>query len=128
MSRVKTPWMWTLLLAVTLSTIGVVVSAASDGRWKLGGDGTCVWDETDSGPDQCSPNPTGRWKLGGDGTCYWDAADSGPDQCSAAPAEAASLQSSQISSEQAGTKVDTASETDAGISPAAPTDPPSARR
>ena len=65
-------------------------AATSDGRWKLGGDGSCYWDPDDSGPDQCSPNQ-GRWKLGGDGSCYWDASDSGPNQCepaSAAPAEA----------------------------------------
>src|SRR5690242_16278263 len=32
-----------------------------DGRWKLGGDGSCFFDPDDSGPDQCSPN-LGRWK------------------------------------------------------------------
>ena len=53
---------------------------AQDGRWKVGGDGSCYFDPDDSGPDQCSPNP-GRWKLGGDGSCYWDPADSGPNQC-----------------------------------------------
>ena len=53
---------------------------AQDGRWKLGGDGSCYFDPDDSGPDQCSANP-GRWKLGGDGSCYWDPADSGPNQC-----------------------------------------------
>ena len=52
-----------------------------DGRWKLGGDGSCYWDPDDSGPDQCSQNP-GRWKLGGDDSCYFDPADSGPNQCS----------------------------------------------
>ena len=34
------------------------------GRWKLGGDGSCYWDEYDSGPDQCTP------PGGGGGTCY----------------------------------------------------------
>jgi hypothetical protein len=53
---------------------------AQDGRWKLGGDGSCYFDPDDSGPDQCSASP-GRWKLGGDGSCYWDPADSGPNQC-----------------------------------------------
>jgi hypothetical protein len=57
-----------------------------DGRWKLGGDGSCYFDPDDSGPDQCSPN-LGRWKLGGDGSCYWDPADSGPNQCSPPAAE-----------------------------------------
>jgi hypothetical protein len=55
-------------------------AATSDGRWKLGGDGSCFFDETDSGPDQCSPS-SGRWKLGGDGSCVFDANDSGPNQC-----------------------------------------------
>src|SRR6478752_1216305 len=54
-----------------------------DGRWKLGGDGSCYWDPDDSGPDQCSQSQ-GRWKLGGDGSCYWDPADSGDNQCSPA--------------------------------------------
>jgi hypothetical protein len=53
---------------------------AQDGRWKLGGDGSCYFDPDDSGPDQCSQTE-GRWKLGGDGSCYWDPADSGPNQC-----------------------------------------------
>lgn len=66
-----------------------MAAATGDGRWKLGGDGSCYWDPDDSGPDQCSPNQ-GRWKLGGDGSCYWDKNDSGPNQCepeSAAPPE-----------------------------------------
>jgi hypothetical protein len=54
-----------------------------DGRWKLGGDGSCYFDPDDSGPDQCEPN-LGRWKLGGDGSCYWDPSDSGPNQCAPA--------------------------------------------
>jgi hypothetical protein len=55
-------------------------AATTDGRWKLGGDGSCYWDPDDSGPDQCS-QVVGRWKLGGDGSCYFDANDSGPNQC-----------------------------------------------
>jgi hypothetical protein len=55
-------------------------TSTQDGRWKLGGDGSCYFDPDDSGDDQCSPN-AGRWKLGGDGSCYWDPADSGPNQC-----------------------------------------------
>jgi hypothetical protein len=55
-------------------------AVTQDGRWKLGGDGSCYFDPEDSGDDQCSPN-AGRWKLGGDGSCYWDPADSGPNQC-----------------------------------------------
>src|SRR5215217_1204593 len=30
-------------------------AAATSGRWKLGGDGSCVWDANDSGPNQCAP-------------------------------------------------------------------------
>ena len=58
-----------------------------DGRWKLGGDGSCYFDPDDSGPDQCEAN-LGRWKLGGDGSCYWDPADSGPNQCAPATTDA----------------------------------------
>ena len=61
--------------------------ATQDGRWKLGGDGSCYFDPDDSGEDQCSPN-LGRWKLGGDGSCYWDPADSGPNQCAPAATDA----------------------------------------
>ena len=83
-------------LVATSSTIAVkpTAAASSDGRWKLGGDGSCYWDPDDSGPDQCSQNQ-GRWKLGGDGSCYWDANDSGPNQCepatAAVPTEARAL-------------------------------------
>ena len=66
--------------AVTPTTI-LHSTVTQDGRWKLGGDGSCYWDPDDSGPDQCSQSP-GRWKLGGDGSCYWDPDDSGPNQCS----------------------------------------------
>jgi hypothetical protein len=84
-------------LVTNLSVAGVsghaarpVSTAVSDGRWKLGGDGSCYWDPDDAGPDQCSQTPTGRWKLGGDGSCYWDANDSGADQCAPpAPSPAA---------------------------------------
>lgn len=77
-----------LFAATGTGTVNEPVAAATaDGRWKLGGDGSCYWDPDDSGSDQCSPNQ-GRWKLGGDGSCYWDANDSGPNQCE--PASAAS--------------------------------------
>lgn len=72
------------LLMVTLTVCGVlavtIAVRAQDGRWKLDGNGGCVFDATDSGPDQCSPN-VGRWKLDGNGGCVFDASDSGPDQC-----------------------------------------------
>ena len=52
------------------------------GRFKLNG-GACVWDPTDTGPDQCSPlPPSGRFKFDGWGTCYWEPNDYPPDQCS----------------------------------------------
>jgi len=66
--------------------LAVTPTAAAEGRWKLGGDGSCFFDPDDSGPDQCSANG-GRWKLGGDGSCVFDANDSGPNQCEP-PAEA----------------------------------------
>ncbi len=67
-----------LLLIIGLAT-AAGASSGSDGRWKLGDDGSCYFDESDSGPDQCLP--PGRWKLGDDGSCYFDAEDSGPNQC-----------------------------------------------
>ena len=60
----------------------------SDGRWKLGGDGSCYWDPDDSVRMMLANQ--GRWKLGGDGSCYCDPADSGPNQCS--PPAAAGVQ------------------------------------
>ena len=82
----RSPWtgLRTSLLCVTLvmasAAIGVSVDSAEAARWKVGGDGSCYFDQTDDGPDQCLPQPTGRWKLDGD-NCYFDAFDSGPDQC-----------------------------------------------
>jgi hypothetical protein len=72
------------LPGVAAFTHGAATSLRStldqDGRWKLGGDGSCYFDPEDSGDDQCSPT-LGRWKLGGDGSCNWDPDDSGPNQC-----------------------------------------------
>jgi len=80
------------------SNAGVATSptaaATADGRWKLGGDGSCYWDPDDSGPDQCAQ--PGRWKLGDDGTCYWDADDAGANQCEP-PAEAPAVEARAIS-------------------------------
>jgi hypothetical protein len=56
------------------------IATAKEGRWKLDGNGGCVFDATDDGPDQCSPT-VGRWKVDGNGGCVFDASDSGPDQC-----------------------------------------------
>ena len=72
-----------VLLVVGLAAATTTVSGF-EGRWKLADDGSCYWDSTDSGADQCEgPGPTrGRWKLAPDGNCVWDANDSGPHQCS----------------------------------------------
>lgn len=69
----------TLLTGALLMTSQSSVQA-NDGRWKIDGDGSCVFDASDSGADQCDPTP-GRNKIAADGTCYFDATDSGPDQC-----------------------------------------------
>lgn len=66
-------------LASAFGAIAITVNSAEAARWKVGDDGSCYFDETDDGPDQCTPN-LGRWKLDGD-NCYFDALDSGPDQC-----------------------------------------------
>jgi hypothetical protein len=80
----------------TASTVTDRAAATTDGRWKLGGDGSCYWDPDDSGPDQCSQSG-GRWKLGGDGSCYWDASDSGPNQCAPAAAESPAVEVRAVS-------------------------------
>lgn len=72
------------LFFTLVAVIGITALAdAKEGRWKLDGNGACVFDATDEGPDQCSPT-VGRWKLDGSGGCVFDANDSGPDQCSPA--------------------------------------------
>ena len=80
-----TPICVLLLIVGLAAAAGATSSSGSDGRWKIGDDGSCYFDQTDSGPDQCLP--PGRWKLGDDGTCYYDAHDEGPNQCS--PSESA---------------------------------------
>ena len=123
MPRVNTHGVGMLLLAVAIVVTGAVVSAASEGRWKLGGDGSCYWDETDSGPDQCSANPPGRWKLGGDGSCYFDAEDSGADQCTPAEPDAPS-QNIGATSERAVQTVSTSNEAEVTPSATPIGDPP----
>ena len=76
-----------LLLLIVGLVAAAGASAGAAGRWKLGDDGSCYFDENDGGPDQCSPQP-GRWKLGGDGSCYFDATDEGPNQCTPSPQSA----------------------------------------
>ena len=79
---------FTALAGLTLLTSALLITSQSsvqarpntDGRWKIGDDGSCAFDANDSGPDQCDPTP-GRNKIADDGSCYFDATDSGPDQC-----------------------------------------------
>jgi hypothetical protein len=74
---------WSALLALAVGfTAGTSVVSAFEGRWKVVEDGSCYWDDADSGPDQCAPGaPIGRWKIGGDNSCVWDPEDAGPHQC-----------------------------------------------
>jgi len=81
-------WICLLLLMSGVAT-ATGAAAGMEGRWKVAGDGSCYFDETDDGPDQCSPEP-GRWKVAGDGSCYFDETDDGPDQC--VPLESTSVQ------------------------------------
>jgi hypothetical protein len=77
------------LMIGCLALAGSAASAAMEGRWKDDGNGGCVFDPNDSGPDQCTPPvPTGRFKDDGNGGCVFDPNDSGPNQCTP-PAEAA---------------------------------------
>ena len=73
-----------LVSAVFVALVAVLCVTAfaqgNAGRWKDDGNGGCVFDATDDGPDQCSPTP-GRWKLDGNGGCFFDVTDSGPNQC-----------------------------------------------
>jgi hypothetical protein len=75
------PVQGTAAVAIAGLATSAAASSTTDGRWKIGGDGSCYFDDADSGPDQCLP--PGRWRVANDGSCYFDAQDSGPDQCSA---------------------------------------------
>ena len=66
-------------MILVLGLLASVPGLAADGRWKEGSDGSCYFDPSDEGPDQCT---RGRWKIGEAGSCYFDGFDSGPDQCS----------------------------------------------
>lgn len=85
-SRLLAASPWHLLAAVAVfacALLGGPTDAEANGRWKWNG-AQCVFDQNDTGPDQCTPGqnptPTGRWKWQGD-RCEWDANDAGPDQC-----------------------------------------------
>ena len=63
------------LLAAGVSARGTMES----GRYKKQGD-KCVWDSSDSGPNQCTPVTPGRFKKDGS-SCVWAGNETGPDQC-----------------------------------------------
>lgn len=85
-----------LLLALAALFLGAS-DVEANGRWKWSGS-QCVFDENDSGPNQCTPgetpNPAGRWKWMGD-RCEWDANDDGPNQCTPASITVPYLSSGQ---------------------------------
>ena len=68
-----------LLLAGAASAELLGAAQEQKGRYKQQGE-SCVWDPSDSGPNQCAPRTAGRFKQQGD-NCVWDANDRGPDQC-----------------------------------------------
>jgi hypothetical protein len=68
-----------LLVGAVAVSFASVASSGTPGRFKKGPNGSCTWDERDSGPDQCQP-AKGRFKKNGD-KCVWDANDSGANQC-----------------------------------------------
>jgi hypothetical protein len=91
-------------LIVLLGASAAPSGDAAAGRYKKQGN-NCVWDASDSGPNQCTPVTRGRFKKEGNAcvwrddpgedqcrpakgrfkragrTCRWDSNDSGPDQC-----------------------------------------------
>lgn len=65
------------IIVISLAVAGTW--AAASGRYKKEGD-RCVWNATDTGPNQCVPTVEGRFKKSGD-TCTWAANDKGADEC-----------------------------------------------
>jgi hypothetical protein len=74
-------------VVLCLMVVGSISSSAFQGRFKDDGNGGCVFDANDDGPDQCSPAPgptnppAGRFKDDGNGGCFFEPNDDGPDQC-----------------------------------------------
>jgi hypothetical protein len=68
-----------LAIAIFAGTVGSADEVQARGRYKKQGD-KCVWDASDSGPNQCTPQTKGRFKKTG-ATCAWDSRDTGADQC-----------------------------------------------
>ena len=58
--------LWWSVVVVVLTGL-VMPTHTQDGRWKLGGDGSCYFDANDSGPNQCEPGTgttaSGRWSI-----------------------------------------------------------------
>jgi hypothetical protein len=68
-----------LAVFVLAAAISGATAAGAAGRYKKDGK-RCIWDEKDSGPNQCEPITAGRFKKDGD-KCEWAPGDNGPDQC-----------------------------------------------
>jgi len=64
---------------MALLCCGLTAAMQEKGRYKADGE-ACVWDASDSGPNQCTPRTAGRFKKNGD-DCQWEPRDKGPDQC-----------------------------------------------
>ena len=67
------------VLAAVVFAVTTGGAQTKKGRYKVDG-ANCVWDATDSGPNQCAPLVPGRFKKDKD-SCVWDSRDNGPDQC-----------------------------------------------
>ena len=68
-----------LAVCVLVTAIAGVAAAGAAGRYKIDGK-RCIWDDKDTGPNQCQPVLSGRFKKDGD-KCEWVLGDNGPDQC-----------------------------------------------
>ncbi len=133
MKLMSARWSWLILLVVGLAAATSAVNGY-EGRWKIADDGSCYWDSTDSGDDQCDgPGPTlGRWKLTPDGGCVWDADDSGPHQCSppetaTATGPATDTPDDVLGSRPSPTVVTSAGSERQGLAPPAPSSTPGSR-
>jgi hypothetical protein len=67
------------VLVLAGAIVGAAFGPPDAGRYKKQGD-KCVWDATDSGPNQCTPVTAGRFKKERD-ACVWVANDTGGNQC-----------------------------------------------
>src|SRR5262245_10999824 len=88
---------WVLLVLALVGSASTY-AAQQAGRFKDDGNGGCVFDPNDDGPDQCFPTSPGtqlpgRFKDDGNGGCFFDPNDDGPNQCTP-PAGTSSTSSS----------------------------------